>query len=252
MKKITVIVLTKNDEKNIVDCLESVSEFEEIIVVDDYSTDRTLEVIRNLSFFYKIHIFQNNLDANFSKQRNFGLKKAKYDWVLFIDSDERVTKELLIELRSADVQKYSGFYIKRRDIMWGKELKYGETGNIKLLRFGAKDKGQWGGSVHEVWSIKGSRGNIKGSIIHYPHQTVKEFLEEIDFYSTIRAKELMKEGVKASILSIIFFIKGKFILNYLFKMGFMDGIPGLLVALLMSLHSFFVRAKLFLLLKNNY
>lgn len=250
MQKITVIVLTKNDEKNIVDCLESVSEFEEIVVVDDYSTDRTLEVIKNLFFFHKIHIFQNKLNENFSKQRNFGLEKAKYNWVLFIDSDERVPKELIIEIRSADVQKYSGFYIKRKDIMWGKELRYGETGNIKLLRFGAKDKGQWGGLVHEVWNIEGSRGDFKGSIIHYPHQTVKEFLEEIDFYSTIREKELMEEGVKASILSIIFFTKGKFILNYFFKMGFMDGIPGFLVALLMSLHSFFVRAKLYLLLKK--
>lgn len=251
MEKITVVVLAKNEEKNIVDCLESVSIFDEIIVIDDYSTDRTIEVVKNLSFSGKIKIFQNKLDNNFSKQRNFALSKTKNNWVLFIDADERVSKALIEEIKVMDLKKFSGFYIKRNDFMWGKELRYGETGNIKLVRFGRKDKGKWEGKVHEVWNIEGNKGFTNGSIIHYPHQTVKEFLDEIDLYSSLRAQELKKDGHKSSILSIVFYTKGKFMLNYFIKLGFLDGVPGFLTAAFMSLHSFLVRAKLYLLLKSR-
>lgn len=249
MNKITAIVLTKNDEEKIVDCLESVSEFDEIIVVDDFSKDRTVDVIKSLPFSTKIKVFKNSLNNNFSQQRNFALSKTKNDWVFFIDSDEVASGDLISELFLSTKLGFDGFYLRRKDVMWGKEFKYGETGGIKLLRLGKKTEGKWEGRVHEVWKIKAKTGTLSNSLSHYPHKTVREFIEEIDFYSTLRAEELSAKGVSASFLSIIVYTKGKFILNYILKLGFLDGLPGFVVAILMSFHSFMVRSKLWL--KNN-
>ncbi|MEK7502101.1 MAG: glycosyltransferase family 2 protein, partial [Patescibacteria group bacterium] len=190
---ISAVVLTKNEEKNIVDCLESLSWCDEIIVVDDNSEDRTAEISKKFS----AKVFIRNLNSDFSKQRNFGLEKASGDWILFVDADERVTPLLrkeIIQSTNNPINQYDGFYIKRKDFMWEKELKYGETGNVVLLRLARENKGEWEGKVHEEWKVKGSVGEFKNSILHYPHPTISEFLKEINYYTDIRAKELFEKG----------------------------------------------------------
>ncbi len=243
---ISAVILTKNEEKNIVDCIESLKGFDEILVIDDNSDDRTREIAKNLG----ATVFEHPLDNNFSNQRNFGLEKAKGEWVLFVDADERVTPELKKEiiLHAANPgNPYTGFYLKRRDILFGKELQYGEVGNIQFLRFAQKHRGKWEGAVHEEWKVKGKIGKLNNNIVHYPHQNIAEFLREINFYTTIRAKELYEKKTKVNAFSIILYPKAKFFLGYILKQGFRDGIPGLVFALLMSFHSFLVRGKLWLL-----
>lgn len=246
---ISIVILTKNEEKNILDCLDSVSWADEIVVVDDFSVDRTVEVIK--MFSSKVKLFKNHLDGDFSAQRNFALSKTTKDWVLFIDADERVSKELREEINSILIEEKNrpqniGFYISRKDIMWGKILKHGETGNIKLLRLAKRDAGIWQGRVHEEWVINGKVSELEEKIIHYPHQTVNEFLEEINFYTTIRAKELYDKKTEITLKDIILYPKAKFLLNFFLKLGFLDGLEGLIFAILMSFHSFLVRAKLWI------
>jgi glycosyltransferase involved in cell wall biosynthesis len=248
---ISVVILTKNEEKNILDCLESVVWADEIIVVDDCSEDRTIDVIKNYSN-KKIKIYTKKLLDDFSEQRNFALSKTTKKWVLFLDADERITKELREEIndfiidksKSSDTQ---GFYIQRKDIIWGKELLHGETGEIKLLRFAKKDSGVWVGKVHEVWQVEGKIGEFENYIIHYPHQTVDEFLKEINMYTTLRANELFEKKIHVKTRDIILYPLGKFIKNYFIKLGFLDGIEGFVFSIFMSLHSFLVRGKLWLL-----
>ncbi|HVZ67719.1 MAG TPA: glycosyltransferase family 2 protein [Patescibacteria group bacterium] len=248
MTDISVVILTKNEEKNIYDCLESVKDFDEIVVIDDNSTDRTVEVVK--SFKGKAtSVYRREMNGDFSTQRNFGLDKSKNDWVLFIDADERVSKTLFNEIQNISQSEYKGFRIRRADYMWGKELKHGETGNIKLVRLGVKKSGKWTGKVHEVWNIDGKIGMLDGKIDHYPHQTIKEFIKEIDFYSTLRAEELNHKREKVGFFQIIFYTKIKFIQNYFIKLGVLDGIGGFISALMMSFHSFLVRSKLYFL--NN-
>lgn len=243
MLNLSVIILTKDEENNVLDCFEGVKDANEIIVIDDYSEDRTEEVIR--TFDKQIKIYKRSLAGDFSAQRNFGLSKAKNEWVLFLDSDERLSRELLREINSAvEDNKSDGFLIKRKDIMWGKKLMHGETGSVRLVRLAKKDAGRWVGKVHEVWNIDGKIGELDNGLIHYPHQTIREFLSEISLYSSIRAKELNQEGIKVSAIDIILYPNAKFFLNYFVKLGFMDGLPGLVVALMMSFHSFLVRSKL--------
>lgn len=250
MNKLSVVILTKNEEKNILDCLESIKNVDEIVVVDDNSEDRTIELIRNFS--KDISIYSKNLDGDFSAQRNFGLDKTKNNWIMFLDADERLSEKLGEEINSQITKNsFDGFYIKRTDVIWGKRLQYGETGNIKLLRLAKKSFGKWSGKVHEAWDIKGKIGTLESELIHYPHQTVSEFLHEINAYSSIRAQFLYEKGVKPSLVDIVLYPKAKFFLNYVLMLGFLDGVEGLIFTIMMSFHSFLVRAKLFLLQKEE-
>ena len=245
---ISAVILTKNEEQNIEKCLESVKWCDEIIVVDDNSSDKTIEIAKK----YKTTIYHHPLNNDFSAQRNFGLSKAKNEWALFIDSDEIVSDALAYEISNAvglkdqDLRPFNGFYIKRVDFMWGKELKYGETGSVKLLRLAKKDAGVWVGMAHEKWKIDGSVGKLINPLKHFPHKTLDEFLKEINFYTEIRAMELKNKNIKAFFWSILLYPLGKFALNYLLRRGFLDGMQGLVFAIVMSFHSFLVRGKLWL------
>lgn len=242
---ISVVIITKNEEKNITRCLDSLKWCDEIIIIDDNSTDKTTEIAKK----YKTKIYTHALDSNFSAQRNLGLTKARNDWVLFVDSDEVVSDALAYEIQNAigfkdqNQRDYQGFYIKRTDFMWGKQLKYGEA-SIKLLRLGRKDAGIWKGMAHERWQIGAQVGSLANPILHFPHSNLEEFLREINFYTDIRAKELKNKNTKVFFWTILLYPPGKFIVNYIFKRGFMDGIRGLIFAIIMSFHSFLVRAKL--------
>jgi len=245
---ISVIILTKNEERNILDCLETVNWADEIIILDDYSLDRTVEIAQSQKL-KNLKILHRALGEDFSKQRNYALSYARNEWILFIDADERVTPELRKEINDFIIEEkrqplINGMYIVRKDVLWGKLLKHGETGNIKLLRLARKDSGTWHGKVHEEWLIDGKTDSFENHLLHFPHQSVGEFLSEINFYTTIRAKDLLIKGEKMSFLKIIFYPKAKFIQNYLLRFGFLDGMEGLVQAILMSFHSFLVRAKL--------
>lgn len=248
--KISAVVLTKNEEKNIEKCLKSLDFCEEILIIDDHSTDKTLEVIKN----YKVKIFKRKLHRNFAEQRNFGLGKASNEWVLFIDADEEISKDLRNEISNLDtiqVSEIDAFYLKRRDFFWGKELKYGEIKEVRrkgLIRLVKKNGGKWLGNVHEIYHTARNTKRLNGFINHYPHQNLKEFIQRINFYSSLRSQELFTKGKKTNIFEIIIWPLGKFINSYLLNLGFLDGPQGFTYSFLMSFHSFLVRAKLYLML----
>lgn len=243
-KMITVIILAKNEEGNIVDCLESVSFADEVIVIDDESTDRTFEVSRQNG----AKVLKRKLDHDFSKQRNFALSQATHEWVLFLDADERVDKDLVEEIKQAVLnESIDGYFLRRVDKLFGKILTYGELLNKKFVRLARKNSGKWTGTVHEEWSVGGKLSTLKNPILHVPHQTIAEFIREINYYTTLRAKELYSNGVRVSWYGIIFYTKAKFIQTYVLRLGFLEGMPGLILSLIMSLHSFLVRGKLYLL-----
>lgn len=250
---ISVVILTKNEEKNIEDCLQNLQWCDEIIVIDDFSTDKTTDQIRqNSQIRKKIKIHQRKLNDDFATQRNFGLEKAHGDWVLFMDSDEELSRDLALEIKhileaksqqSAIAQKCDGFYVRRKDYFLGKWLKHGET-NIKLLRLAKKGAGRWIRKVHEIWRIQGPVGELANPILHYPHPRIKDFLKEINTYSTLHAQVAYEEGERTNYLKIILKPKLKFLLNYIWRLGFLDGTEGFVMAIMMSFHSFLSQGKL--------
>jgi len=244
--KISTVILTKNEEKNLERAIKSALFSDEIVVIDDFSQDNTINIAKK----HGVIVYQRKLDGDFASQRNFGLEKSRGDWILFIDADEQVSDGLAQEIKRAvnsDLQN-DVYYIKRRDFWWGRELKYGETKKVRdegLIRLVKKNSGQWKGIVHEVFQTSGHSGKLESFLNHYPHPTLSEFIAKINRYSSLRAKQLYKEGKKSSICQIIFFPLAKFIVNYFINLGFLDGPAGFSYAFLMSFHSFLVRSKLY-------
>jgi glycosyltransferase involved in cell wall biosynthesis len=265
---ISAVILTRNNAKEISRTLSSVSFCKEIIVVDDFSTDKTVSVCHK----YNAKAYKRHLAGDFAGQRNFGLDKAQSPWVLFVDSDEVVPGELACEIKR--VTRYAkpagpaspkamptarrqelrgkreeiqGYYIKRVDYFLGKELKYGETGDIRLVRLAKKGAGLWSRPVHEVWDVKGKVGMLKSPLLHHSHSDVAQFIQDLNQYSTISSRYLFSCKKKSSVFTILGYPGVKFIQNYFLRLGFLDGTRGMLMAGLMSFHSFLTRAKLYIL-----
>jgi glycosyltransferase involved in cell wall biosynthesis len=244
---ILAVVLTKNEEKNLTRCLESLKWCDEVIVIDDQSTDSSVRIAQK----YGARVIERPLAGDFAAQRNFALSQARNKWVLFVDADEEVPPKLADEIQSA-VQKveFKGFRVRRTDYLWGATLTHGDIGRFNYIRLGRRGAGEWKRQVDEVWEIEGRVGQLKNRLNHYPHQTLTEFLEEINFKSTINARQFYQEGKRTTLLEW-----GKpaatFLRSWIIKRGFLDGMPGFVVAILMSFHSFLVRSKLYLLTKSG-
>ncbi len=250
--KISAVILTKNEEKNLERCLKSLSFVDEIIIIDDYSSDKTKELVDFFKKKLNILFFQKRLSGDFSSQRNFGLQKAKNQWVLFVDADEEISSVLSKEIQLLTPEnEIRCYYLKRRDFFWERELRFGETimtRNQGIIRLVKKDSGRFEGKVHEEFIFfkqKAKTKKLSGFINHYPHQTTKEFLKTINDYSTIRARELFEKGEVPSLFQLIFYPMCKFLLTYFLYLGFLDGPAGFVYSFMMSFHSFLVRAKLF-------
>jgi glycosyltransferase involved in cell wall biosynthesis len=244
---VSAVILTKNEEKNIGECINRLKWCEEIIVMDDESTDETAKIARDLG----AQVINRSLNFDFAEQRNAALDYVSQKWILFVDADERVSYELRQEILKAisDIS-YKAFSIKRIDYFFGKLMKFGDVKNKYFVRLVRKGTGQWEGKVHEVWKSEGKVGQLKNPLKHYPHETIVGFLRHINFYSTIRARELYQQKKKTNAFEIIFFPAGKFLYNWIYKLGFMDGTRGIIHALMMSFYSFLVRGKLYLIWKN--
>lgn len=252
--KLSAVVLTRNEQANIIRCLNSLEFCDQVVIVDDDSEDKTVELIKNKKYPFEINIFKRNLNNDFAAARNFGMEKADGEWLLFIDADEEVTKELADEIKETVDQnnlEFVAYYIKRRDFFWGRELRFGETRKVRnngIIRLIKRDFGRWFGKVHEKLKIKNEKlkiGSLQSYLNHYPHQDIASFLRKINFYSTLRAKELFNQGKKFSLIELIVFPFFKFILTYFIYLGFLDGPAGFVYSFMMSFHSFLVRAKLF-------
>lgn len=244
--KLSAIVLTHNEEKNIQRCLSSLSFCDEIIIIDDHSTDKTKELCDKVNA--KVYPF--HVSEDFAKARMYGMSQAKGEWVLYLDADEEVSKKLKDEIKILIQQdsEYQGLYLRRADIFWNTQVKHGEVATAYqrgLLRLMKKDSGTWKGKIHERFISTGKVKTLQHLLLHYPHQTIAEFLQHINQYSTIRAKELQSQNHKSTVFELFFYPLGKFIYTYFLKAGFLDGPAGFVYSFLMAFHSFLVRAKLY-------
>ncbi len=180
--------------------------------------------------------------VSFSQVRNDALKKAKGDWVLFVDDDEVVSRELSREIGLAVTNKNdTAFYLKRRDVVFNQELKFGEVGNTKIIRLAKRNAGKFARDVHEVWEVPGKHKTLKNPLYHVKDSFVSEFIARIIQYGQLDAESLNCEKKFYNTFKLLFYPLGKFIKNYLFKQGFRDGYPGLFLALFISTQSLSVR-----------
>lgn len=252
---LTCVILAKNEEGNIEKAIKSASFVDEILVIDDDSIDKTAVTAAKAG----VTILTHTLNNDFAAQRNYAHEKAKSELVLFLDADETISSELQKEIKKLQASSFvnnenRAYYIKRRDMLWGRELKHGEVAtayNKGIIRLVKKNSGTWKGTVHEEFKPNGQTGQLSGFIDHTPHQSVKDFLEDINVYSSLRANELYKANKKTNVLELIFYPIVKFKYTYFFKLGFLDGPEGFIYSFMMSFHSFLVRAKLYMLWQKS-
>ncbi len=248
MYNLTLLLLTKNESSKLKEWeswLNQIKALNEIIVVDDYSTDDTKKI--TFSWANKkisVKFFTRSLDSDFSAQRNFGLSQSKNNWVLFLDADEIPNPDMIDYLNKLIPQNNRCYSFKRHLIYFEKSITHGQVLNDKPIKLFNKKYGKFTGKVHEVWSSSCQNIFTHTSLNHYSFDNLNTFLDKVNFYSSIRAQELFSQHHKTNLLEIIFYPLLKFKYLYFFKLGFLDGVPGLILSLTISLHSFLNRAKL--------
>lgn len=242
--KISAVILAKNEERKIGKTIKSLSFCDEVIVVDDESSDATVQIAQKTG----VKVLSHSKKNEFGGQRNWAMEQAKNDWILFVDADEDVSENLKSGIENLKLQpEVVAYSIPRRDFFWDTELKYGETKTARtrgIIRLVKKGGGVWIGAVHERYVSSGKVGKLDGYLNHHSHDSVSSFIQDINTYSTIRAAELASQGIDASPFGLIFIPFGKFIYTYFILGGFLDGPAGFVYSFVMSFHSFLVRAKL--------
>ncbi|MDR2771919.1 MAG: glycosyltransferase family 2 protein [Elusimicrobiota bacterium] len=241
MNKVSAYIISKNVESHIKECIQSIIWADEVVVIDDFSTDKTALLAASAGAKVIAHKF-----SYFGAQRNFALTQLKYDWVLCLDSDERVSVELKEEIIAALASPNpSDIYLAPRKTMfikhWIKHSGWYPDYRHPVLfnRQKASYKDQL---VHEDIDYKGNRiGYFKGDILHFSYESISQFVKKSDQYSTFSAAQMFERGKKAGILNFIFNPLNMFFKMFFAKRGFLDGKTGLLLALLYS--SFYTLMK---------
>ncbi|OGX28148.1 MAG: hypothetical protein A2879_01815 [Omnitrophica WOR_2 bacterium RIFCSPHIGHO2_01_FULL_49_10] len=232
--KLSAIVLTKDSQDVIKDCLESLTFADEIVVIDDRSTDRTAGICKN----YTDNVFIDNVEG-FANKRNLGAEKAVGDWILQIDSDERVTPELSAAVREAvdSGRDYAGYKFRRRNYFLGHFMRYGGWYHYSTNLYN-KGRGRYEGLVHERLVLDGPIGTIEEATEHRPFQNIAQFLERQNRYTVYEARDLLNKRGKLPEKEVIYNLTWKplklFLKFYLKKQGFREGMIGFIFSVLFS------------------
>ncbi len=250
--KISVIIITKNEEKNIKECLESIKWVDEIIIVDAFSEDSTIDIAKQ----YTEKIFQRDW-TGFADQKSYALSLASNEWVLSLDADERVTYSLKQKLQDLfsnpeQVEGFDGFLIKRDNYFLGKRIRSCGWDKDYQLRLFKKSKTKLTDRlVHEGFEVDGKTGKISEPIIHLSYKSFNDAIVKINHYSSLEALEKSSKK-KANIFTIIFYPFIYFIQHFIFRYGFIDGIYGFYVSLLHAWTKMMVQIKIWELQHKTY
>tara|TARA_B100000787_G_C16199175_1_gene303572 strand:+ start:495 stop:1262 length:768 start_codon:yes stop_codon:yes gene_type:complete len=226
--KITAIIPTLNEEIHIEDSIKSVDFADEIIVIDSYSTDRTIEIAKK----YDVKIVQRVFD-DFSSQKNFAIDLAINDWIYILDADERVTPSLKKEILSIDeeTQEFVGFYVKRNFYLGDIQIKYTGCQRDKVIRLFRKTKCRYNGvKVHETINADGPLGFFKHKVDHFSYRDFNHYMLKQKMYAQIQAQQLHEKGKKVTLFHLFVKPLVTFIIHFIVRLGFLDGYAGLLVS----------------------
>jgi glycosyltransferase involved in cell wall biosynthesis len=246
MEKISVIIVTLNEEKNLGKCLESIKSFDEIVVVDSGSTDRTLDIARK----YTDKIFNRSFD-NFSSQKNFALSKCRNTRILSLDADEVVSSHLMKRLGNVKPQKEAGYKIKRNTYIFGRLIKYGGHDKDMPIRFFNKQKAMFIQPIHEFVQVNGEIGLIEEPIMHYSSASIEDYMRKLFLYTAIEAKFMLEKGIVFSCFKAFFYPVIKFFQRYILQSGFKDGTEGFVFYFLSGFYDFVKWVRLWELTKKE-
>jgi len=237
---VSIVIVTKNEEANIEAALDSVKDAAEIVVIDSFSSDRTVEICRK----YTDKVFRKEWEG-YARQKQAAVDLAADPWVFILDADERFTPELKAEIINAiEENRHDGFYVPRKNFFMGRWIRHGGWSPDYTLRLFRKNAGRVEDrEVHEKVVVNGSVSYLKNPLVHYTYNSVSDYLKRLDSYSTLAAKELKKTGVTPNALDFLIRPPFTFIKMFFFRLGFLDGRYGLVLAVLYSYYTFLKYAK---------
>lgn len=244
-KKLSVAIITYNEERNIGECIESCLEIaDDIVVLDSISTDRTEAISKS---YPNVRFFKQKFKGHI-EQKNDAIGLCKFDWILSLDADERVSPELQRSLRKfkEDPRESdrNGFQVSRLTFHMGRFIRYSGWYPQFRYRIFKKGKALWvGENPHDFISIQGKGGILSGDIIHYSFRDLTHQVNTINQFSSIVALTRQRKGKRFSILRTIYKPFSKFIETYFFKFGFLDGFPGWVIAVSSAYSTFLKEAK---------
>lgn len=243
MKTLSVVISAFNEEKKIKDCLESVKFADEIIVIDNESTDKTAEIAKK--YGAKI-ITQKNNPLKIDLQKNIGFSKATGDFILSLDADERVTPALADEIQVILNYEFpkDGYQIPRKNIIFGKWIEHTGWYPDYQLRLFKKGKGKFEEDrVHVQLEIIGDIDRLENPMEHLNYETVSQFLSKLDVYTTSQAHDMIKNNNQVHIYDAISMPAEEFLKRYFAEKGYKDGMHGLVLSLLMGFYYLIIFTK---------
>jgi (heptosyl)LPS beta-1,4-glucosyltransferase len=236
MTEVSVVVLTRNEEENIADCLDTVQWADELLVLDSGSDDGTVEIARSKGAGVRERRFDN-----YALQRNAALEMANCEWVFFVDADERATPELAQEVRLAvDRPGFDGWLVPRKNYIFGAWIRHAgwyPDFQLRLLRR-AKARYDERREVHELVELDGEAGYLESHLIHHNYSTVREFRRKQDRYTDYEARMLLESGQRAKPWNFLLQPLRQFWWRCVTLQGYKDGWRGLLLSVFMAYYEF--------------
>jgi len=247
MKKISAVIITFNEEKKIAACLASLQGVvDEIVVLDSFSIDKTPDICKQ----YGVKFFQQQW-AGYGQQKNDAAAKASYDHILSLDADEVLSPALqqsILTIKKGTLNRVYKF--NRLNIFYGYTLKHGLNQPDNVIRLYDRRLIKWSlRDVHETLELPSNTKvqELKGDLLHRSKESMQEFISYINNYSTLSAKYHYGKGKRSNVFRIIASPTFTFFSGYFFRLGFLDGIPGLIMAVTLSLETFLKYSKLYFL-----
>jgi glycosyltransferase involved in cell wall biosynthesis len=248
--KLTAAIITFNEEHNICRCLESVRWMDELIVVDSFSTDRTVELARQ----YTGKVVQRPWPGHV-KQKQFALEQGSGQWVLSLDADEELSSDAAEEIRAALAAAdaaVNGFSFPRQSFYLGRWIRHGGWYPDRKVRLVRRGHARWGGDdPHDKLVADGKTRDLSGKINHYVYRDISHQLRTVDNFSRITAGQWHEQGKRAGAGAMIFKSIGKFFETYIWKLGMLDGMPGFIISVISAYYVFLKYAKLWELQKGK-
>jgi glycosyltransferase involved in cell wall biosynthesis len=232
--KISAVIITRDSEEFIGKSIESLRWCDEIIVIDDESTDKTREVSKKLG----AKVFSRKMGGDFAAQRNYAYEVVKFEWLFYVDDDEIITDELREEIQTFFkeklTKKISLFWMRRNDYFLGKFLKHGPAGDAYFPRLVRKSKSHWTDRIFEQLHVKGEQVYLTERMTHERHEDAHDLIVKANFYSDLEAEMQYDKGVKVSFWEMATDPIARFFRYYIWQKAFLDGAPGFIFVFLGS------------------
>jgi len=235
-------MITYNNARTVGRALESVKWADEIVVVDSFSTDKTVEICGK----FTDKVFQRKWPGH-QNQYQYAADLATHPWIMFVDADEEVSPELAKEIRNelnGREEAWDGFFVYRRTYYLGRWIRYGGWYPDGEIRLYGRDRGRWEGGLHAKVVVDGKVKTLKHQYLHYTYRDISDQIQTIDRYSRIAVEDMVKMNKPFWLLNLLFRPPLRFFKDYILKCGFLDGIPGFVIAVSTFYYSFIKHAKL--------